>query len=381
MPLRNTLNNISPSELYPDAISVRLQYAVSFHTTRDELSLLLHDYGFRRARGIRGVAIRIPVLGQEIHAALSRANPFSPISVLLRLNSLKKLHAETERPIVETAYDNSTNWLHHLQPNAGLQLVCRSASEMLRAANLRMMDILSSVSRSLGGDLHAPQLLRAKIDSAEVAVDFVPPDLDASFDALSAAVRRNFDHALSLDYGRTASSYTGSSAKATFVHAYRRTGERYKVYLKTNRRIRLEAHLTNQALKNAKLRRDILNLDLYETYLPIARYVAGPFNYVLDEATIADLSYASPVEFLSAVGMRFRSREAFQDVIRTLVRSGHLHTSINRAAVEKLVEDGILTRSSARGIRPLARRYHVARETLREAQRDFFNESEQEHRR
>ncbi|MBP7065503.1 hypothetical protein [Ferrovibrio sp.] len=380
MPLRNTLNIISPSELYPDAISVRLQYAVSFRTTRDELSLLLHDYGFRRTRGIRGLAIRLPVLGQEIHVALSRANPFSPISVSLRLNSLKKLHAESSRPQVEAAYDNSTNWLHHLEPNPGLRLVCQSASEMLQAANLRVLDILRSLSQSLGGDLHPPQLLRAKIDEAEVAVDFVPPDLEASFDALSTAITRNFDHALSLKYGSTASSYAGSSSKTTFVHAYRRAGERYKVYLKTNRRIRLESHLTNQALKNAGLRRHVLNLDLYETYLPIAQYVADHFNYILDEATATDLSYASPIEFLSAVGMRFRSREAFQNVVSTLVRSGHLHTSINRAAVEKLVEDGILTRGSVRGIRPLARRYHMARETLREAQRDFFNESEREHR-
>ncbi len=377
MPLRNTLNIISPSELYPDAIRVRLQYAVSFHTTPDEFTSLLQSHGFRRVRGVRGLSTRLSIHGQEIHIATYQSNSSPHITAALRINGLKRLHSEAINPHTETARDNSTNWLHHLQPNPGLRLVCDAASEMLRAADLRILEILGSISRSIGSDLHPPQLVRTKIDLAEVAVDFVPSDLDASFGALSAALTRHFHNAVSLDYGSTASSYAGNSARATFVHAYRRVGERYKVYLKTDRRIRLEAQITNNALKSARLRRDVVRHSLYETYLPIAQYVADHFNTVLQDATIVDLSYASPIEFLSAVGMRFRSREAFRNVIRTLVQSGHLHTSMNRAAVEKLVEDGILTRGASRGIRPLARRYHMALETLRGVQQDFFNGSEQ----
>lgn len=147
---------------------------------------------------------------------------------------------------------------------------------------------------------------------------------------------------------------------ANMIRGYRKAGEFYKIYEKTNRRVRLECTMAISALSVRRGGRVFRDEDDFRRMLAAtSAQVAPEFNHILrDERSEFD-DHGSPAELISLLNpiLRRHHPAEVQRVYEALMRHGRLTlTELSGASLQRLVQAGVL-HHSARGIYIIAPRY------------------------
>jgi hypothetical protein len=353
MSLPNTQGMVSVPNTYPDRIQVNFQYQSQIRLNAQSLCQRLQAMGFRSAgageqyRGevaIEGRPHPIP-LYVEYHRRLRNLNIYAEINPLRDIRSTYR-----RRRIVERSINRDRNWLHARQIQEDNSAVVTYANDILNDIENRLVELVSDI---LPGQYTVqPDNVRGMfVHSAEIAIDFASTNPLQQIDLWREAFRRHFRSVHQNGYRDTARVFDGLQGDIPLVHGYSRQQERYKIYPKTNRRVRLECQVGARAMKRMGVRR---NLNEYPQgfigfYRAVARQVIPHFNRFLADTTPIPEDNLFAFDFLVRVGNATRDVVAAQDIVRILIREGRVTSGMGSRRLTNLTRAGLLVRAE-RGI-------------------------------
>ncbi len=199
------------------------------------------------------------------------------------------------------------------------------------------------------------------ISKVEVAIDLASNDPLQLVHALRTSFQQQIRQMHLSGYRPTTNSYETQEGNALMLHGYLYRHERYKLYTKTNRRVRLECEFRTEAFRRNRISRSLT--DHENSFVPLFEEVANHcvevFNNLIEEAPAGSSGSGTAVEFLVEVGRVCRDRDRAQAIIQLLARSGRITSNFGYRYLRPLL-DHILIVRSARGIYMPAPRWRNA---------------------
>ncbi len=365
MPLPTFPSPMHLYSVYPDRITLNIR--LNLRPDMQMFALRDHRRDFRlsgNSNHLRGT-IRSIAYGDEYRIAVTRPRRNQPYMVLLDIEPLRRLRDTSLDYRGEVCWAGSENWLHPDQPHSNegfwwyVDAVFADACNSVLAHFQERYDLVNEGEVTLG-DVTLARL--------EVCADFVADDPGRVIAALHDAFLRSFRH---VEERRQANSLARVEDDMLMLAGYARKQERFKVYEKTNRRIRLEMQLESAAA----IRRIIGprgNISWAENthpfpqlFQPFANYALGCFEQVISQVSVFAVGGASITEFLYHIAM---ATEGDYGRSRVLLNALIYHDRIVRIAdaeaVNILIRRLVLVPTAQRVWAP-ASRYRLALEDLR----------------
>lgn len=220
----------------------------------------------------------------------------------------------------------------------------------------------------------------------EVAFDIASECPRAVVDSLKRPFRRLFPHQIESAYASTVQTVE-THEDVTMVSGYRREGERYKAYPKTNRRVRIEAQFHEDGLR-AVLRhseRRSASRRLFEggesfadLFQPIALVAASQVNDALQllprpvrRSSTAAVLRETPAAMFAQFTSATRDVDLALELLEIIVRNDAILNSQATDVLDRLRERGVL-QFQGRGRSAITRRYRTAASWLAQ-HLDFFS--------
>lgn len=393
-----TINNrVHNHTVYPDRITINYQYNITSITSFYDLLPVFKAVGnltrVPRKPAVRG---RLPFneLGHELEVYVSRPTRFAPLSISVYLNPLAYIHSlethEVEDEVDEWGRNGWTNWIAAHEIETDNRWIWRTAGELTFRAETVTERLAQDIARAIGA---SAALQNITIQGVEVALDIAADDPGDLVRRFELVFQERFSRPTTHNY-TPASSVSEIDGDSFMLSGFARNGERYKVYEKTNRRIRLECQLDANRVTNILRRQPKSGEDnqspgsrsiaggedeFHQKFSQLTEYVAPVFDEMLSEIRQDAPAGGSPIEFLANVCSTIRRAAVARDLIRILVRNGRVRSSFDHYVTRRLVNRDILHRP-VRGNCVVVPRYRAAIHTLREADINWRDRGPRERR-
>jgi len=364
------------SALYADRIELLTRISCPADVKLLDLLPFLQRHGFRSIYfGRRLVGrVHIDALHTTIPVRITRASRTAPLSVYFDANMLSMYHRQRPEYNGEVALDRKLNWLHPDDIEPDNSKIVRMTGQLIATINSYLFNLVQRSIQSIRMG-YAASAHELRIISLEVTADIAARDPLGKMAALAPTFRRLHGPG-QVEYKIV--SFEGSDRNSPMLVSNSHSRGRYKIYPKTNRRIRFECRLNRSTLSSRIRRTPFFNVaEEFPTYfLSAAEHVLPQFNAMLgvgSENTTTDT--ASVAEFLSALCHGYRSKESLQTLIAALIANARVETSLDRNAIYRLQRQGILVQCPERGYRTVHDRFERALNILRSANNSFYRTS------
>ncbi len=354
MPLPSIDSPISQYSLFPD----RLELTFPYHSpiSRDALysALRARRFKFRREKGhwagdvSYGLPLarmphaprRVLVRPQLLSVAVSRKNQEQPIYLSVSINPLRELRhfmgtVRDERACIR----EEDNWFPAQYASLDMRDVWRFTDELIAVVFGTVTAFLNEIHEAAGMACEA-DVNSAVIRSLEIALDLAaanPRQLVIEMAHVFDAQFKHVEHRLF----RSSATLVQAPGAAWMLSGYRAANQRYKVYAKTDRRVRFECQMSRRAICDAvDISPRILNTPnaFFELFGTIAKYCIPSFT-ALHRAprTIHNLNSKHTVfDLIARLAGAFRSEQKFREFLDVLLRTGRIKNSHYDQAVKKL---------------------------------------------
>jgi len=365
MPLPSADYTIHHNSLYPDAIGVVYQYALSSAYGYETLLGILNDRGFEftrlRNRRAARTKLRCDVLDTAFEVEFARYSGRTPVRIKAHLNPLRYLHDLRADFGDEHGVNGDCNWLHldDIRPHDNRH-VWSQAYDMIVAIETTTFEMMEAIATETGGVIG---LQGISLDSLEVCMDLAAPDPEAMTERLGREVRETFRNSVERSYRLSAHGYRSFEGERMMIEGYRREGERYKVYAKTNQRVRIECAISSPAISARRISRDLTSFTAFTaTMAQIAESALPDFESIVSRASGAPIRFAGPIQLLFELSRRIRNPLVAQEVINILVRRGHITRDTGVQALgARLADAGLVERAGRNHYRISPRFQHALR--------------------
>lgn len=353
--------------LYPDRVTINFQHAIYRGIGAPSFSHALRNEGYRRIRRGNLVEGRIAVHGCSFPVRAIKPHLAAPASFYVDINPLDRLHGRRSDYDGEWPRDNSsTNWLHVADVRRDNRFVWNETDWLIRSTVDELAELVARISATMCAPV-PPSPVDISVHAVEVMVDLAASDPGAAIDKLRPAFRQLFSAVQSSGYRSSAQGYETLTANSTMISGFRIAGERYKVYAKTNRRIRLECELPRRVLVRLQIDRNIESADYVfpQFFERCAAHVVAHFNALTQQASPGLESSRSPFDLVAKIGATIRDEDRLRDLLQILTANERLTTGFERGALRRLTQSGVLERTR-RGNYSVTLQYRSALEALRD---------------
>lgn|GEM_PF-4746070 len=352
MALPNAFTAVTSRDIYPDLIQILLRIPCPSDVSFAQLAALLFQEGVRPSRYGNRLSGEFDTEGTCTYTfRINRPYRSAPLNVYVDVNPLLLLRERHVDFGDEHSLGSGDNWVHPNSVSNRSTLIWEFADYAVRYATTQIQNILErGLRRRMPGISAVAQNIR--VMKIEMVVDFHSSDPSAHFEAVRIPFARHLGGNEALY--RRANIIQGMRHDGRMIFGNRTADERYKVYVKTNRRIRFECRLGRRAIANLRLGRDFADPDnsFVRFISDIADHVRLHFNRVLlDAEQNTPTDQLSVVEFLSHFCTGFTNREIMTAMLSTLIHTERLRSTQNRSAIARLMQAGVLVQSLERGYR------------------------------
>ncbi len=403
MVMPHILCPIEPHSLYPD----RIQLTHHLHAPLSATSLdeALRTFGFYRTQSgrilkcdRRSLALRFQGLPSHVRRFLKPTSqlrvPLYEISVAKRFDLAKPITIRSAfNPLriiggaVRTRGDeistvaNASNWLPPQLHHADMTYVSSFSDTIARAIDLDLAALFSDVFE-LAHLSRAVTFQNVSVTELEVAYDVSTNNPRQLVHQRAHVFTREINNTIYSLYGNSASLNIGPDP-AWMISGYLAAEERYKAYVKTNKRVRLECQMEYRVLKEVvKVQRRIFHQgrNFSDVFSVCAAHVAPVFDLILRDGGAApklDSSH-TPVDVVSRLATSFRNPEKLREFLDILLRTGRIKNSFDEQAIRRLKRPPhpfLIPCSKARGYSKVAIPYSRAVWQLEACQRAFSEAS------
>lgn len=325
---------------------------------------------------LRG-AVTDLVFETPVDVTATRLGSHGPVIFTAAFNALSEMHRSRSDYGSERAYGGVDNWLHPDDVTGDHYPLLTRVHEHISALEPSLYDIAYDAFGAVSlDDIQAAKL--------ELCVDLAAADPHFAMRRLAPAFKRQFQRVRFVRYRSSALGYGELHHDANLIRGYRGVGEQYKLYEKTNQRIRLECELDRQALfRITRSQRSHVTPDCAHGER-ISRSIANEGDFIalvqhLTEAVLPELNallqadvsgadeHGSVFELIARVASLVRRDGAvvLQSILQTLGREGRLTSrSLSWAALNRLCRANVLERRT-RGVYVPTARYRAALRILR----------------
>jgi hypothetical protein len=257
MTLAQLNQDLTADQLYPDLAHMLHWYTIPSLRTQT-FADAMRDLGFRhnqRAGGMLG-AIDIPQSGdpegnpRRIPVVITRIR--DSVGLKFPVNVLRILHAEETRDFGEERSTTGTNWLHPDAFDDSGPVWARLYEETVAIALHidQLADNIAARMRPAGVAVLRDQ----RVNTIEICADFEAENPRAVFRRFLPRFKERYRRVQFLGYGRgTRARWTGELFHdCNLIRGYLSEGISFKIYVKTNRRIRLEIEYKRDGLSRVR---------------------------------------------------------------------------------------------------------------------------------
>lgn len=370
MTLLDVNERVDAVSIYPDRVQIALHYEIStsaIHTT----SYLREQCGFRRVPRRASVHGRYecPTLGAPIRLEVSQGRS-GALWLKASFNPLCIIHDERDDYDGERGVACARNWLHPSAIESDNSWVWMRAHEMVNAIR-DDLDLL--IARIAGAAFRGRYgFVSMHINLIEAVIDIAADDPGALVHRLGATVRSQYRQHVERGYRQSAVGYQRLDGDVLMIEGYAREGMRFKVYPKTNRRVRLECQLSASGLRSLGLPRSLHEYEdegFLAFFARLADIVLPEFREILATESHVPADQASPLELMAELGRAVRDAATLHEVLSALVRNGRITRDLGRRGLAAhLMRAGIVDRVSGQrqGLYRPSRRFRSAIEVLSE---------------
>jgi hypothetical protein len=363
MPLPAANSLILAPSFYPDRIAIAVRVAMRSSEIAFCLVGAMSHSHWRRNQGQaalelarRGVTLSPKQLTERSHVA-----------IVVHYNPLRYSHryATRRQPAGEVSLDGNTNWLPAVVISRDMRRNWQIAAETIWQMGLDVLELCNDVLEERG-ETSTANLLTVSLLEVEAAYDFAARYPRAFVESRRERFVSHFADARATDYIGAERIAARSERQGMALTANPYSGERVKLYSKTNNRVRIEVSMSRAALRRIGVRRREIDGEttFFEIFAKVASHAAGVANRVLqNEAQIDVEARANVVELVVALIKRTRDTEKIHSFIDAIVSSGRVSAVWDRHVPGRLVRDGVLVRQS-RGVYALSERYREAQSAL-----------------
>lgn len=331
MTLPEVHHRIDAVSVYPDRVQLRLQFEINTSP--------IHTYSYLREQcGLRQLARRAcvhgtydcPRLGAPIRLEVSQGRN-GALWLNVSFNPLHIIHSERADYDGERGVACNRNWLHADSVGEDNSGVWQRTHEMVNAIQ---GDLEVLVARIAGAaQLGRYGFVGISVTRIEAVVDVAAADPGALVQHLGAVVRSQYRQHVERAYRQSAVGYRRLDGDVLMIEGYAREGMRFKVYPKTDRRVRLECQLSGTALRSLGLPRSLQEYEdegFVAFFARVAETVLPEFREILAAASDAPVAQASPLELLAELGRAVRDPAILREVLNALVRNGRITRDLGR---------------------------------------------------
>lgn len=358
-----TLNTpITTRSLYPDRIVANFQFQVPWSRVAAVIDAAFADFG-RRKNARRGNML-LDSLDASVRVSAARSADRGIVSIYVTVSPLAVLHGRNDHS--ETSSAAQINWLHERDICQDNRHIWRLSGDLLFSAHTtvfrRLQEGLDSVASN-----RTVQPERSTLAEVEVVRDVRAADPRRMVETYARVLRRHFANVREQYYRSSALHYREDARDTLLVWGFLSENRRFKLYEKTNARVRLEALFKNNAIRAAAGTRSINNPDddFPRIFGRLAAASADQFGSILRDVPQVRSDDVSPSAFVSAVHSRIRRPNVASQVLNLFIHSDRiLAGSVDYSVIKNLVSANIIQRTR-RGIYGLTARYRRAADVLR----------------
>ncbi len=372
MSLPRAFTTITPEQLYPDHIELRVRLSCPAHIRLLQLATALSRDGVTANRFGTLLNGELEIAGLcNFPFRIRRNSMNAPLSAYININPLRFLHESRGDYGDEHSLASGDNWLHSDHVGEYTRRLWRVTEELVSLAPGLLLRLIQNAMHTVT-PAAAIEILEVHVMRIEMAVDFQATDPFSCLNAIRIPFRRHFGNG-NARY-KNADIVEGYSRDGRMFFGNRTADERYKIYAKTNRRVRFECRLKQRALTNLRLQHNFHNTGRsFQAFIgQIAQHITPHFNRVLSETLAASHpNQLSPMEFVSQFCSSFSNSHTALSMLTSLLECGRIPTGPYRSAVARLQRAGLLVNSIERGYRTNSPSCSRAIEALRGASANF----------
>lgn len=395
MSLHDANNDLTIHSFFPDNVKINIRFCpladVCNNSFFEELRVQLEERGCIFTRGRHSRKGTVAIGGTSVTARFwitTHASPDTSLNFNADFNVLRLLRAERGVQDNEISYDNSDNYLPAELLTIQNDLIAIRATAIIEELTELIANAVNAVP---SGPLpliaqgreeeYTPEVF---ISAVEATVDIDGTNSTQIMEMMSTAFPRMFREPTTNRYATSANQYEGIDRDARFVHGYKQRGLRYKVYEKTNQRVRLEIAADKNALTDMPLSRNLTTGCTSSENPNVAgniyreQFLLFFHNYVRQIITDANdliVQMREPLHnnvpnLARALYLLFGRIEPEKSIafLDRLLSNGRIQGTISRAHRDRLVKQGIINKTATKGVYVPTTRYQTLLEHLRQIQ-------------
>jgi hypothetical protein len=371
MSLSRLDERLTSGNLYPDRVVIVYRYNIP-RCSSQTFANVLATQGFRRESRFHGYrrSFEFRESASPTNVAARRAGP--TIGFYVPINVLSLLHREETRDFREER-SRTDNWLH---PDAveNSEPVWQRLYQQIIEHELHMADLAHEVAAGISPSEIAT-IQHIRVNRIELCADFGTQNPQAVMRMMAPRFKERFSRVRFQCYGEVRSaSWSGELYhECNSIRGFSTAGVSFKLYEKTNRRVRLEVEYTRDGLCRRGAPISISDEMDGQEIAPLRNFLSQhclPYmNDVLERAQPMTEDHRSVYQLLSrAVPLFSRCEpEELQGVFRALVLDRRITSqSLPYRKLAQLRDAGVLVATN-RGVYGIAPEYEVTFRILRSA--------------
>jgi hypothetical protein len=367
MTLSSLDEHLTSSHLYPDLVRVIYRYNIP-QCSPQTFASVLGRQGFRAEPRCYGMRRNICFGESSIPTSIVARRARETIGFTVPINVLSLLHREETRDFGEERSSEAENWLH---PGAfeDSEAIWQRLYQQIIEHETHMEELANEVAQGIT-PAGSATLQDMRVNSIELCADFGTLHPHAVMRAIAPRFKERFNRVRFQRYGELASArwYGELYHDCNYIRGYLWAGVDFKLYEKTNRRVRLEVEYTGKAL--ARRLAPVSLVDGREIG-PLRDFLAchclPHMNDILARAQTATEDHRSVYQLLSCVAPLFRRSEELECLLRALALNSRITSqTLPYRRLAQLRRAGVLV-STSHGVYGIAPEYEVAFRILRSA--------------
>ncbi len=264
-------------------------------------------------------------------------------------NPLRFIHAYVGTPEDETSVNRDTNWLPEGVIQERNDRALAVTDYLIWEAEQQITELIEDFARSRG-DSTLGIYQGAALSLLEVAVDFGAEDPLAAIDDLAPYFRQHIRQTHLSGYRPTTTSYETHEDDSRMVHGRPFRHERYKAYVKTNRRLRIECEVKPGAFIRLGINRSISDEgnSFRVVYGHVASHCIETANSILEcfRGTTGRPVERNVLDLLLAIGRVCRDPERARTFAQTLAHTGRVTSSFGYRYLRPFIDHGLIHRTA-----------------------------------
>jgi hypothetical protein len=369
MTLSRIDEHLTPSHLYPDHVRVIYRYNIP-QCTPQTFASVLGSQGFRRESRFHGMKGTFRLGENPVPISIVARRARDTIGFTVPINVLSLLHREEIRDFGEERSSGTENWLH---PDAFEDSgpIWQRLYQQIIEHETHMEELANEVAQGITPAGFAT-LQDMRVNSIELCADFGTLNPHAVMRMMAPRFKERFNRVRFQRYGELASArwYGELYHDCNSIRGFLWAGVDFKLYEKSNRRVRLEVEYTRDALSRRFAPVSLIDgREIGPLRDFLADHCLPHMNDILARARTATEDHCSVYQLVSRVAPIFSRSdpEELEGLLRALTLDRRITSqTLPYRKLAQLRRAGVLA-SMSHGLYGIAPEYEVAFRILRSA--------------